>query len=170
MLALARSYTATRSFDGGARPAQEPGGNLVAVTLCRYERDGDGLRLDTARTVRGNVSTVIDAVRALPEPRLSELCTLVARPWYRLAFDLDGRPSESIDLDMNCGLAWSDVDVKADDLTVPLDTFAELNRAQGGHLDPTPALESPQWTELCLWCQAFRSVQNAAVRCHGGGA
>lgn len=139
---LAGSYTATRSFDGGARPAQEPGvasdpcpsqmtpvnpnrvnadvggfagvgGNPVAVTLCRYERDGDGLRLDTARTVRGDVSTVVDAVRALPEPRLNELCTLVARPWYRLAFDLDCRPSESVDLDMNCGLAWSDVDVRA---------------------------------------------------------
>lgn len=94
------------------------GGNPVAVTLCRYERDGDGLRLDT----------VIDAVRALPEPRLNELCTVVARPWYRLAFDLD----------MNCGLAWSDVDVKGGDLTVPLDAFAELYRAQGGHLDPTP--------------------------------
>jgi hypothetical protein len=114
------------------------GGNPVAVTLCRYERDGDGLRLDTARTVRGDVSTVIDAVRALPEPRLNELRTLVARPWYRLAFDLDGRPSESIDIDMNCGLAWSDVDVNGGGLTVPLDAFAELYRAQGGHLDPTP--------------------------------
>lgn len=37
-----------------------------------------------------------------------------------------------------CGLAWSDVDVKGGDLTVPLDAFAELYRAQGGHLDPTP--------------------------------
>lgn len=77
-------------------------------------------------------------MRALPEPRLNELCTLVARPWYRLAFDLDGRPSKSVDLDMNCGLAWSDVDVKGGDLTVPLDAFAELYRAQGDHLDPTP--------------------------------
>lgn len=32
---------------------------------------------------------------------------------------------------MNCGLAWSDVDVKGGDLTVPLDAFAELYRAQG---------------------------------------
>lgn len=45
------------------------------------------------------------------------------------------RPSISV---MNCGLAWSDVDVKGGDLTVPLDAFAGLYRAQGGHLDPTP--------------------------------
>lgn len=39
---------------------------------------------------------------------------------------------------MIVGVAWSDVDVKGGDLTVPLDAFAELYRAQGGHLDPTP--------------------------------
>ena len=63
----------------------------------RCEGDGEGLRLDTARTVRGDVGTVINAVRALP-----------------------------------------DVDVKGGDLTVPLDAFAELYRAQGVNLDPTP--------------------------------
>ena len=53
-----------------------------------------------------------------------------------IVLDLDGRPSRSVDLDMNCGLAWPDVDVKGGDLTVPVDAFAELYRAQGGHLDP----------------------------------
>lgn len=31
-----------------------------------------------------------------------------------------------------------DLDVKGGDLTVPLDAFAELYRAQGDHLEPTP--------------------------------
>lgn len=93
------------------------------------------------RAVAGVVATVLVLTghsARVAEPRLNEFCTLVARPWCRLAFNLDGRPSESVDLDMNCGLAWSDVDVEGGDLTVPLDAFAELYRAQGVHLGLTP--------------------------------